>query len=48
VTLGVFQVVAIMGAHTLGGARLAYSGYTGVWTPGEKLENMLEPVIKPT
>jgi hypothetical protein len=29
-----FQVVALMGAHTLGGARLDYSGYTGVWTPG--------------
>ena len=23
-----------MGAHSLGGAKLSNSGYTGVWTPG--------------
>ena len=29
-----------MGAHTMGGAFLANSGYTGVWTPGYGLLNL--------
>lgn len=28
------EVVALMGAHTLGGAARANSGYAGVWTAG--------------
>eukprot|EP00286_Rhodomonas_abbreviata_P019806 CAMPEP_0181308792 /NCGR_PEP_ID=MMETSP1101-20121128/11666_1 /TAXON_ID=46948 /ORGANISM="Rhodomonas abbreviata, Strain Caron Lab Isolate" /LENGTH=752 /DNA_ID=CAMNT_0023415227 /DNA_START=49 /DNA_END=2307 /DNA_ORIENTATION=+ len=29
------QVVALMGAHTLGGGRKATSGYAGMWTPSK-------------
>ena len=31
------EVTALMGAHTLGGAKASNSGYAGVWMEGEKL-----------
>ena len=30
-----FQVVAILGAHTLGKAKLENTGHAGFWTPSE-------------
>ena len=35
-----FQTVAIMGAHSLGKATLEHAGFDGVWTPGDKSENL--------
>ena len=32
----IFQVVAIMGGHNLGGAARTNSGYSGIWTIGDK------------
>ena len=45
-----FQVVALMGAHSLGMASKSNSGYQGIWTPGgqfsldsEYYANMIDP-----
>lgn len=32
-----YEVTALLGAHTLGGAAQKHSGYEGVWIPGEEL-----------
>ena len=32
----IFQVTALMGAHSLGRARTENSGYNGAWTPGRE------------
>ena len=48
-----FQVVTIMGAHTIGMAEKSNSGFDGYWTPGEEsvfnvtyYEAMIDPSLK--
>ena len=35
--LGLVQVTALMGAHTMGNAEITNSGYNGPWVSGEFL-----------